>query len=123
MLEFICYPKCTTCQRAKKWLDDNNIEYELRDIKEDNPSFEELSKWYKMSGLPLKKFFNTSGLLYKSMKLKDKLSAMSEEEQLRLLATDGMLVKRPLSISEDFILVGFKEKEWVEKVKRYVDYY
>lgn len=116
MLEFIYYPKCTTCQKAKKWLDDNNIEYELRDIKEDNPSFEELSKWYKMSGLPLKKFFNTSGLLYKSMKLKDKLSAMSEEEQLRLLATDGMLVKRPLLICEDFVLVGFKEKEWSEKL-------
>ncbi len=116
MLEFIYYPKCTTCQKAKKWLDDNNIEYELRDMKEDNPSFEELSKWYKMSGLPLKKFFNTSGLLYKSMKLKDKLSAMSEEEQLRLLATDGMLVKRPLLICEDFVLVGFKEKEWSEKL-------
>lgn len=116
MLKFICYPKCTTCQKAKKWLDDNKIKYELRDIKEDNPTFEELSKWYKMSGLPLKKFFNTSGLLYKSLGLKDKLSNMSEEEQLRLLATDGMLVKRPLSISEDFILVGFKEKEWSEKL-------
>lgn len=123
MLKFICYPKCTTCQRAKKWLDDNNIEYELRDIKENNPTFEELCEWHKMSGLPLKKFFNTSGLLYKSMGLKDKLTTMSEEEQLKLLSTDGMLVKRPLSISEDFILVGFKEKEWVEKVKRYVDYY
>ena len=116
MLKFICYPKCTTCQKAKKWLDDNKIKYELRDIKEDNPTFEELSKWYKMSGLPLKKFFNTSGLLYKSLGLKDKLSAMPEEEQLRLLATDGMLVKRPLSISEDFIFVGFKEKEWSEKL-------
>jgi len=116
MIEFICYPKCTTCQKAKKWLDDNDIEYKLRDIKEDNPTFEELSKWYKMSGLPLKKFFNTSGLLYKSMGLKDKLSAMSEEEQLRLLATDGMLVKRPLLIGEDFLLVGFKEKEWSEKL-------
>ena len=123
MLKFICYPKCTTCQRAKKWLDDNNIEYELRDIKENNTTFEELCEWHKMSGLPLKKFFNTSGLLYKSMGLKDKLTTMSEEEQLKLLSTDGMLVKRPLSISEDFILVGFKEKEWVEKVKRYVDYY
>ena len=116
MLKFICYPKCTTCQKAKKWLDDNNIEYELRDIKEDNPTFEELSEWYKMSGLPLKKFFNTSGLLYKSMCLKDKLTAMSEEEQLRLLATDGMLVKRPLLIGEDFVFVGFKEKEWSEKI-------
>lgn len=116
MLKFICYPKCTTCQKAKKWIDDNDIEYKLRDIKEDNPTFEELSKWYKMSGLPLKKFFNTSGLLYKSMGLKDKLSAMSEEEQLRLLATDGMLVKRPLLIGEDFVFVGFKEKEWSEKL-------
>lgn len=116
MLKFICYPKCTTCQKAKKWIDDNDIEYKLRDIKEDNPTFEELSKWYKMSGLPLKKFFNTSGLLYKSMGLKDKLSTMSEEEQLRLLATDGMLVKRPLLIGEDFVLVGFKEKEWSEKL-------
>lgn len=116
MLKFICYPKCTTCQKAKKWLDDNKIEYELRDIKEGNPSFDELSEWYKMSGLELKKFFNTSGLLYKSMCLKDKLTAMSEEEQLKLLATDGMLVKRPLLIGEDFVLVGFKEKEWSEKI-------
>ena len=116
MLEFICYPKCTTCQKAKKWLDDNKIEYELRDIKEDNPSLEELSSWYKMSGLPLKKFFNTSGLLYKSMELKDKLPNMSEEEQLKLLASDGMLVKRPLVIGEDFVLVGFKDSEWNEIV-------
>ena len=112
MLKFICYPKCTTCQKAKKWLDDNKIEYELRDIKEDNPSLEELTAWHKMSGLPLKKFFNTSGLLYKSMELKDKLPTMSEEDQLKLLATDGMLVKRPLLIGEDFVLVGFKENEW-----------
>lgn len=116
MLKFICYPKCTTCQKAKKWLDDDKIEYELRDIKENNPTFEELSEWYKMSGLPLKKFFNTSGLLYKSMGLKDRLSAMSEEEQLKLLSTDGMLVKRPLLIGKDFVLVGFKEKEWGEKL-------
>lgn len=116
MIKFICYPKCTTCQKAKKWLDDNKIEYELRDIKEDNPSFEELSAWYKMSELPLKKFFNTSGLLYKSMNLKDKLPTMSEEEQLNLLSTDGMLVKRPLVIGEDFVLVGFKESEWGEKL-------
>ena len=116
MIKFICYPKCTTCQKAKKWLDDNKIEYELRDIKEDNPSLDELSAWYKMSGLPLKKVFNTSGLLYKSMELKDKLPAMSEEEQLKLLATDGMLVKRPLVIGEDFVLVGFKESEWSEKL-------
>ena len=112
MVEFICYPKCTTCQKAKKWLDDNKIEYKLRDIKEYNPSLEELTAWYKMSDLPLKKFFNTSGLLYKSMELKDKLPAMSEEEQLKLLATDGMLVKRPLVIGKDFVLVGFKESEW-----------
>ena len=117
MIKFICYPKCTTCQKAKKWLDDNKIEYELRDIKEDNPKLEELTSWYKLSGLPLKKFFNTSGLLYKSMKLKDRLPAMSEEEQLKLLATDGMLVKRPLVIGKDFVLVGFKENEWREKIK------
>lgn len=116
MIEFICYPKCTTCQKAKKWLDDNKIEYELRDIKEDNPSLEELITWYKMSGLSLKKFFNTSGLLYKSMQLKDKLPTMSDEEQLKLLAADGMLVKRPLVIGEDFVLVGFKESEWKEKL-------
>ena len=117
MIEFICYPKCTTCQKAKKWLDDNKIKYELRDIKEDNPSFDELYDWYKKSGVPLKKFFNTSGLLYKSMELKDKLPAMSEDEQLKLLATDGMLVKRPLVIGNDFVLVGFKESEWTEKLK------
>ena len=116
MTEFICYPKCTTCQKAMKWLDDNKIEYGLRDIKEDNPSFDELSAWYKASGLPLKKFFNTSGLLYKSMELKDKLPLMSEEDQLKLLATDGMLVKRPLVIGKDFVLVGFKESEWAEKL-------
>ena len=116
MIEFICYPKCTTCQKAKKWLDDNKIEYELRDIKEDNPSLEELTAWYKASSLPLKKFFNTSGLLYKSMELKDKLPSMSEEEQLKLLATDGMLVKRPLVIGGGFVLVGFKESEWSEKL-------
>lgn len=116
MIKFICYPKCTTCQKAKKWLDDNKIEYELRDIKEENPTFEELTVWYKLGGLPLKKFFNTSGLLYKSMKLKDKLPTMTEEEQLKLLASDGMLVKRPLVIGEDFVLVGFKESEWSEKL-------
>lgn len=116
MIEFIFYPKCTTCQKAKKWLDDNKTEYEPRDIKEDNPSLEELTAWYKMSGLPLKKFFNTSGLLYKSMGLKDMLPSMTEEEQLKLLATDGMLVKRPLIIGQDFVLVGFKESEWSEKL-------
>ena len=116
MLKFICYPKCTTCQKAKKWLDDNKIEYELRDIKLDNPTLEELTEWYKKSGLPLKKFFNTSGLLYKSLELKDKLPTMTEEEMLNLLATDGMLVKRPLLIGQDFVLVGFKEAEWKEKL-------
>ena len=116
MIKFICYPKCTTCQKAKKWLDDNKIPYELRDIKEDNPSLSELSEWYGMSGIPLKKFFNTSGLLYKSMELKTKLPTMTEEEQLKLLSTDGMLVKRPLVIGEDFVLVGFKESEWSEKL-------
>ena len=116
MINFICYPRCTTCQKAKKWLDDNKIEYKLRDIKEDNPSLGELTVWYQMSGLPLKKFFNTSGLLYKSMELKDKLPTMSEEEKLKLLATDGMLVKRPILISKDFVLVGFKESEWKERL-------
>lgn len=115
MVQFICYPKCTTCRKAQKRLDDNNVEYELRDIKENNPTFEELSNWYKLSGLPLKRFFNTSGLLYKSMNLKDKLPEMSEDEQLKLLATDGMLVKRPLLIGDDFVLVGFKENDWNEK--------
>lgn len=114
MIEFICYRKCTTCQKARKWLDDNKIGYNIRDIKEYNPSLKELTAWYKMSGLSLKKFFNTSGLLYKSMSLKDKLPTMSEEEQLKLLATDGMLVKRPLVIGKDFVLAGFKESEWRE---------
>ena len=113
MLTFICYPKCTTCQKAKKWLDDNQIEYTLRDIKEDNPTLEELTAWYRASGLPLKKFFNTSGLLYKSLELKEKLPTMPENEQLRLLASDGMLVKRPLLIGDDLVLVGFKEPEWM----------
>ena len=112
MIKFICYPKCTTCQRAKKWLDDNNIEYELRDIKLDNPTLQELAEWYKKSGLPLKKFFNTSGLLYKSLDLKNKLPTMPDDEMLKLLATDGMLVKRPIIIGADFVLVGFKEVEW-----------
>ena len=112
MIKFICYPKCTTCQKAKKWLDDNGVKYEMRDIKIDNPSYEELATWYKISGLPLKKFFNTSGLLYKSMELKDKLHLMSDEEMLKLLATDGMLVKRPLVVGDDFVLTGFKETDW-----------
>ena len=118
MLKFVCYPKCTTCQRAKKGLDDNKIEYELRDIKLDNPSLEELTEWYNKSGLPIKKFFNTSGLLYKSLDLKNKLPEMSEDEMLKLLATDGMLVKRPLLIGDDFVLVGFKESEWVDKLNK-----
>ena len=112
MIKFICYPKCTTCQKAKKWLDDNKIEYELRDIKLDNPTLQELAEWYKKSRLPLKKIFNTSGLLYKSLDLKNKLSTMTEDEMLKLLATDGMLVKRPIIIGADFVLVGFKENEW-----------
>ena len=112
MLKFICYPKCTTCQRARKWLDDNGIKYEFRDIKLDNPTLDELTKWHKKSGLPLKKFFNTSGLLYKSLDLKNKLPTMSENEMLKLLASDGMLVKRPLLVGDDFVLVGFKDTEW-----------
>ena len=116
MIKFICYPKCTTCQRAKKWLDDNKIEYELRDIKLNNPTLEELAEWYNKSRLPIKKFFNTSGLLYKSLDLKNKLLEMSEDEMLKLLATDGMLVKRPLVIGDNFVLVGFKENEWQERI-------
>ncbi len=113
---FICYPKCTTCQKARKWLDEHQVAYELRDIKLENPTYDELAAWYKRSGLPLRKFFNTSRLLYKSMELKDKLPAMSEEEMLRLLATDGMLVKRPLLVGDDFVLVGFKEAEWAGRL-------
>ena len=116
MIKFICYPKCTTCQKAKKWLDDNKIEYELRDIKLDNPTLDELTEWYKKSGLPLKRFFNTSGLLYKSLDLKNKLSQMTEDAMLKLLATDGLLVKRPLLIDDDLVLVGFKEAEWSIKL-------
>ena len=115
-MEFICYPKCSTCQKAKKWLDENKIEYMERHIVDDNPTYEELKKWYEKSGLPLKRFFNTSGMLYKEMKLKDKLPDMSEDEQLQLLATNGMLVKRPLVVAEGFVLTGFKEKEWIEKM-------
>jgi len=109
---FVEYPKCTTCQKAKRWLDERNVKYEDRHIKEKNPSYEELKEWYERSGLPLKRFFNTSGLAYKSLNLKEKLGDMSEEEQLRLLATDGMLVKRPLIITEDKVLTGFKVSEW-----------
>ena len=118
MINFICYPKCTTCQKARKWLDDNKIEYELRDIKIQNPTFEELTKWYNKSGVPLKKFFNTSGLLYKSLDLKNKLPEMSESEMLKLLASDGMLVKRPLLIGDNFVLVGFKEAEWSTRLEK-----
>ncbi len=114
MLTFICYPKCTTCQKVQKWLDEHNIPYTFRDIKADNPTLEELTVWHAKSGLPLKKFFNTSGLLYKSMELKTKLPAMSEDEMLALLATDGMIVKRPLLVGDDFVLVGFKEAAWAE---------
>lgn len=112
MLQFICYPKCTTCQKAKRWLDERGVVYELRDIKLENPSLEELREWYRLSGLPLKRFFNTSGLLYRALDLKNKLPTMSEEEMLALLASDGMLVKRPLVIGEGFVLVGFKEAEY-----------
>lgn len=116
-MTYICYPKCSTCKKAQKWLDDNGIEYETRDIKENNPTYAELKEWHGKSNLPLKKFFNTSGLLYRSMNLKDKLVDMSEEEQLELLATDGMLVKRPIIITDNTVLVGFKEKEWENVLK------
>ena len=112
----LCYKKCTTCQKALKWLDAQGIPYTERPIKEENPSREELETWYKRSGLPLKRFFNTSGNLYKEMKLKDRLPQMSDEEQLDLLSSDGMLVKRPLVVGEDFVLTGFKEAEWKEKL-------
>lgn len=114
---FIEYPKCTTCQKAKKFLTDNGVEFIDRHIKEENPTYEELKSWYLKSGLPLKKFFNTSGLLYKSMDLKNKLPEMSEEEQLKLLSTDGMLVKRPILVTDSKILVGFRENEWLDTVK------
>ena len=111
-MTFICYPKCSTCRKAQDWLDANGIAYELRDIKTENPAYDELAAWHKLSGLPLKRFFNTSGLQYKALQLKDKLPTMSEDEQLELLASDGMLVKRPILISDDFVLVGFKEADW-----------
>lgn len=114
---FICYPKCSTCQKAKKWLDEQGVSYTERHIKEENPTLDELREWYTKSGLPLKKFFNTSGMIYKSLNLKDRLPQMSEDEQLELLATDGMLVKRPLVVGDDFVLAGFREKEWTEKLK------
>lgn len=113
---FIEYPKCSTCQKAKKWLDANHISYIDRHIVENNPTYEELMQWYERSGLPLKKFFNTSGMLYKELQLKDKLPGMSEEEQLKLLASNGMLVKRPLIVKDEMVLTGFKEAEWSEKL-------
>lgn len=115
-LKVLVYRKCSTCLKALKWLEVNQVVFDERPIKEENPSYEELKAWYEMSGLPLKKFFNTSGILYKQMNLKDKLKEMSEDEQLKLLATDGMLVKRPLVIGDDFVLTGFKEKEWEDKI-------
>lgn len=115
-MTFICYSKCSTCKKANAYLDSLGIKYTLRDIKTENPSFEELKSWLEISKLPIKRFFNTSGLVYRSLNLKDKLPTMSEEESLQLLATDGMLVKRPLLIGKNFVLVGFKEKEWSEKL-------
>ena len=113
---FLCYPKCTTCQRAKDWLDERNIPYTLRNIKEDRPTYAELEAWHSQSGLPLRRFFNTSGLAYKALALKDKLDSMSEAEQLSLLATDGMLVKRPIFVGDGFTLIGFKEDEWTKRL-------
>ena len=113
---FVCYPKCSTCMKAKKWLEKKGMEYELRDIRTDNPTAEELKEWHQKSGLPLKRFFNTSGNLYKEMKLKDRLPDMGEEDQFALLASDGMLVKRPILVDEEKVLVGFREKEWEEKL-------
>ena len=115
---FLCYPKCTTCQKAQKWLDAKGIPYEARHIKEQNPTEDELRQWYQTSGLPLKKFFNTSGLIYKEKRLKEKLPLLSEDEMLALLAEDGMLVKRPMLIGDDFVLVGFKEAEWEKMLEK-----
>ncbi|HHT63257.1 MAG: arsenate reductase family protein [Bacillota bacterium] len=109
---FVCYPKCTTCRKAKKWLEENDIAFEERNIKENNPTIEELKDWHNKSGLPLKKFFNTSGMLYKELKLKDKLPTMNENEQYSLLASDGMIVKRPILIGDGFVMVGFNEADW-----------
>ena len=116
MLLFINYPKCSTCQKARKWLEENGIEFEDRHIKENNPTYEELKNWHEKSGLPLKKFFNTSGMLYRELELSKKLPTMSEEEQLKLLATDGMLVKRPFVVNGDMVLTGFRVAEWEEKL-------
>lgn len=114
---FVCYPKCSTCQKAKKWLDEHNVEYTERHIAEENPAYDELKEWYEKSGQPLRKFFNTSGKLYKEMQLKDRLPSMSEEEQLKLLATNGMLVKRPILVTGDKVLVGFREAEWDDVIR------
>jgi len=113
---FVEYPKCTTCKRAKSWLDEHGIEYTDRNIKEENPTYDELKEWHKLSGLPLKKFFNTSGMLYRSMELKSKLDNMSEEDQLKLLSSDGMLVKRPIIIKDGKVIVGFKSEEWEKEL-------
>ena len=113
---FVQYPKCSTCRKAKKWLEENNIEFEERHIIEDNPTYEELKEWYERSGLSLNRFFNTSGMKYRELKLKDKRPEMSEDEQLELLATDGMLVKRPILVGDDFVLVGFKEADWKDQL-------
>ena len=115
---FVCYPKCSTCKKAEKWLKDQGFSFEIRDIKENNPEAEELKAWHEKSGLPLKKFFNTSGLIYKSMGLKDKLPTMNEEEQIALLATDGMLVKRPIVVDGDLVLIGFNKEKWESMLKR-----
>ena len=117
---FLYYPKCSTCQKAKKWLDEHNISYKKRHIVEENPTYEELKQWYENGDLPLKKFFNTSGMGYKEQKLKEKLPTMSEDEQLKLLATNGMLVKRPLIVEGNMVLTGFKEKEWTEKLLQFL---
>ena len=116
MIKVYCYSRCSTCKKALKWLDDNGIEYDMRDIKLDKPTLDELTEWNKISGLPLKKFFNTSGLLYKSLDLKNKLPNMTDSEMLSLLSTDGMLVKRPIFVGDGFVLVGFKEENWKEKI-------
>lgn len=114
---FVCYPRCSTCKKAQKWLEENQVDYTFRDIKEDNPTLEELKAWHEKSGLPLKKFFNTSGQLYRSMELSKKLPTMPEEEQFALLASDGLLVKRPLVVTDDKVLVGFKEADWADALK------
>jgi len=114
---FLCYPRCTTCKKAQVWMNEQGVSYTYRDIKEENPTADELRQWWQTSGLPLKKFFNTSGLQYKALNLKDKLPTMNEEEQIALLATDGLLVKRPLLVGDDFVLVGFRQPEWEEKLR------